>query len=98
MTDTNLIDAIARATLAASRLAFEASHERKTVGDIRNEIAAVYLSALSEVGYVVVPKEPTKAMIDAADKFDVTWKYSNFCDPGSPADVYRAMLAEVDKT
>lgn len=54
------------------------------------------LAALDAAGYVVVPREPTEAMIDAvvhdAD-LDIYWSYNADGRPGEPRDAYRAMIA-----
>ena len=43
---------------------------------------------------VVVPREPTEAMEDAAldAGLDINWNYEARGEPGGPKDVYRAMI------
>lgn len=50
--------------------------------------------------WVLVPKEPTKAMLDAvwAAELDIYWNYGSNEEPGGPADVYRALLAAAPTT
>jgi len=49
------------------------------------ELAAGVLAALAEAGYVIVPREPTEAMVNAAPE----WGKVDFY----PSDIWRAMIA-----
>lgn len=53
------------------------------------------LSALSAAGYVVVPKEPTKEIIHAAEMVRFHRGFGQ--PPISESEVYRAMLAAAEK-
>jgi hypothetical protein len=61
--------------------------------DNRKWMRAALEAALAVDGLVLVPKEPTQAMIDAALRFD--WGPGINCDEhdASPWNVYQAMIA-----
>ena len=58
-----------------------------------DEIAEAALTALQEAGYVIVPREPTEAMLEAGTK-DVEEQFNAAVHPVA-SSVYRAMISVI---
>lgn len=60
--------------------------------DAADAAITAHLKALADAGYVVVPREPTEAMLDAG--FAARSKFGEaYIIEGFEADIYRAMIA-----
>lgn len=82
-----MTDARAKALDAASEAYCFAESDYMTLADPVEAAITAYLAAMAEAGYVVVPREATKAMHAAGDK---TWGES-------VTAIYRAMIAEATR-